>query len=72
MLIDDEADQQFSLVQEVITRIRDARNQMNVEPSRRIPVSLAVGEDLAMFTQQTPLIGSWPVLRSHNCTQNCR
>ncbi len=56
MLIDDEVDRQFSLMQEVITRIRDARNQMNVEPARRIPVFLAVGEDLAMFTQQTPLI----------------
>jgi valyl-tRNA synthetase len=55
-LIDDEAERQFSLVQEVITRIRDARNQVNVEPSRRIPVLLAVGEDLAMFAQQTPLI----------------
>src|SRR5262249_1178392 len=30
--------------------------QMNVEPSRRIPVLLAVGEQLAMFAQQTPLI----------------
>jgi valyl-tRNA synthetase len=55
-LIDDETERQFSEVQEVITRIRDARNQMNVEPSRRIPVLLAVGEDLAMFAQQTPII----------------
>src|SRR5579863_4366444 len=35
-VIDDNAEQQFGLVQEVITRIRDARNQMNVEPARRI------------------------------------
>jgi valyl-tRNA synthetase len=56
VLVDDEADRQFSLVQEVITRIRDARNQMNVEPARRIPVLLAVGEDLTVFAQQTLLI----------------
>jgi valyl-tRNA synthetase len=55
-LVDDNADQQFGLLQEVIARIRDARNQMNVEPSRRIPVLLAVGEHLETVEQQTPLI----------------
>ncbi len=30
--VDNEAEQQFGLLQEVITRIRDARNQANVEP----------------------------------------
>ncbi|HLZ57825.1 MAG TPA: valine--tRNA ligase [Ktedonosporobacter sp.] len=55
-LIDEEAEQQFGLVQEVITRIRDARNQMNVEPARRIPAILAVGDALATFEEQTPLI----------------
>src|SRR6266496_3716132 len=54
--IDDEAGQQFSLLQEVITRIRDARNQMNVEPSRRIPAIMAVGELLGVFAAQAPLI----------------
>ena len=54
--IDDEVEQQFALVQEVITRIRDARNQANVEPSRRIPVMLVVGENKAMFEQQGALI----------------
>ncbi len=52
----EEAQQQFSLLQEVITRIRDARNQMNVEPARRIPAIMAVGEHLAMFVAQAPLI----------------
>ena len=54
--LNDEAESQFGLVQEVITRIRDARNQMNVEPARRIPALLAVGNELAMFEEQTPLI----------------
>ena len=55
-LVDAEAEQQFSLVQQVITRIRDARNQMNVEPARRIPVIMAVSTDLAMFAEQASLI----------------
>ncbi len=54
--IDDEAEQQFGLVQEVITRIRDARNQANVEPARRIPVMMVVGSQTSMFTAQSPLI----------------
>jgi len=55
-LVDEAAEQQFGLVQEVVTRIRDARNQMNVEPARRIPAILVVGDDLAVFEEQTPLI----------------
>src|SRR5204863_2503999 len=51
-----EAEQQFELLQQVITRIRDARNQMSVEPARRIPVIMAVSSDLAIFEQQMPLI----------------
>ncbi|MBV9712386.1 MAG: valine--tRNA ligase, partial [Ktedonobacteraceae bacterium] len=39
-----------------ITRIRDARNQMNVEPAKRIPAILAVGDLLGMFAAQAPLI----------------
>jgi valyl-tRNA synthetase len=54
--VDDETERQFGLVQEVITRIRDARNQMNVEPARRIPVIMAVNEYVTMFTEQNPLI----------------
>jgi valyl-tRNA synthetase len=54
--VDAQAEQEFSLVQEAITRIRDARNQMNVEPARRIPALLVVGDALNMFEEQTPLI----------------
>jgi len=56
LAIDEEAEQQFGLVQEVITRIRDARNQMNVEPGRRIPVIMAVGEAQKVFEEQSPVI----------------
>lgn len=54
--LDDDAERRFGLLQEVITRIRDARNQMNVDPARRIPVIMTVGDDLSMFEAQAPLI----------------
>jgi valyl-tRNA synthetase len=54
--INDEAEREFGLLQEVITRIRDARNQMNVEPARRIPVIMAAGNQAAMLEAQAPLI----------------
>jgi valyl-tRNA synthetase len=54
--MNDEAEHEFALLQEVITRIRDARNQMNVEPARRIPVIMAAGNQTAMLEAQAPLI----------------
>ena len=54
--IDGEAEQNFGLLQEVITRIRDARNQMNVEPARRVPVIIAAGNYVTMLEAQAPLI----------------
>ncbi len=54
--LDEQAESEFGLLQEVITRIRDARNQMNVEPARRIPVILVAGELVPMFEAQAPLI----------------
>jgi valyl-tRNA synthetase len=54
--MNDEAERAFGLLQEVITRIRDARNQMNVEPARRIPVIMAAGNQAAMLEAQAPLI----------------
>jgi valyl-tRNA synthetase len=53
---DEEAEQQFNLLQEIIVHIRDARNQANVESSRRVPVMIAAGGQLAMLEVQTPLI----------------
>jgi valyl-tRNA synthetase len=54
--VDVEAEQAFSLVQEVIVRIRDARNQVNVESARRIPVILVAGSQAPMLESQAPLI----------------
>jgi len=54
--IGEQAEQEFGLLQEVITRIRDARNQMDVEPARRIPVIIAAGSYVPMLEAQAPLI----------------
>src|SRR5216684_3517209 len=54
--VDDEAEQQFNLLQEIIVRIRDARNQVNVENSRRIAVIIAAGGHLAMLESQAAMI----------------
>ena len=43
-------------MQEIITRIRDARNQVNVEPGRRVPVIMAAGDQTSMLETQAPLI----------------
>src|SRR5260370_42509883 len=54
--IDDEAEQSFGLLQEVITRIRDARNQASVEPARRVPVIISAGGQVSTVEAQAPLI----------------
>ena len=46
----------MSLLQEVIIRIRDARNQMNVEPARRVPVIMAAGNQAAILEAQAAII----------------
>ncbi len=40
----------------MIIRIRDARNQMNVESAHRVPVIMAAGYYQAMLEEQSPLI----------------
>jgi valyl-tRNA synthetase len=54
--INEEAEQTFGLLQEVITRIRDARNQMNVEPIRRVPVIMAAGSQVSILEAQSSII----------------
>ncbi len=52
------AESEFALLQEIIVRIRDARNQANVEPAKRVQVILAAGSQLDMLKAQAPLIES--------------
>jgi valyl-tRNA synthetase len=54
--IDAAAEDQFGLLQEIITRIRDARKQAEVEPGRLIKVILAGGAKSGLLKQQAPLI----------------
>jgi valyl-tRNA synthetase len=56
LVSDQQAEEAFDLLRELITRIRDARNQMGVEPARRIQVLLAAGEHLETLKAQAPLI----------------
>jgi|SRR5579871_429352 valyl-tRNA synthetase len=54
--LDESAEEQFMLLREIITRIRDARKQAEVEQSKRVQVILAGGAKTALLKQQAPLI----------------
>src|SRR5262249_14036055 len=54
--LDDAAEANFAVVQEIVTRIRDALKQAEVEPARRVPVILAGAAKTAMLKQQASLI----------------
>jgi valyl-tRNA synthetase len=55
-LLDETAEQEFTLLQEIIVRIRDARNQAKVEPAKRVQVILAAGKYLPMLSEQRAVI----------------
>jgi valyl-tRNA synthetase len=54
--LDESAESEFALLQEIIVRIRDARNQANVEPAKRVPVILAAKGQTKLLAEQAPLI----------------
>ncbi len=54
--LDESAASEFELLQEIVARIRDARNQANVETARRVPVILVAGSQLEMLRAQAALI----------------
>jgi len=54
--LDETAESEFALLQEIIVRIRDARNQAKVEPAKRVQVMLVAGSQLEMLKAQAPLI----------------
>ncbi|MGO8946940.1 MAG: valine--tRNA ligase [Ktedonobacterales bacterium] len=54
--IDGTTEEQFALLQEIITRIRDARKQAEVEPGRFIKVILVGGTKTTLLKQQATLI----------------
>ncbi len=54
--LDLEAEDDFALIQEIVTRIRDARKQAEVEPARRVQVILAAGSRTPLLKRQAALI----------------
>ena len=54
--LDDAAERDFALVQEIITGIRNIRNEYKVEPARLIAATVAAGERAALIEGQRPLI----------------
>jgi valyl-tRNA synthetase len=54
--IDERALADFALLREITTRIRDARSQLNVEQSRRIPAVIVAGAKAKSLKEQTPLL----------------
>ncbi len=54
--IDAAAEEEFGLLQEIVTRIRDARKQADVEPGRRVAVILVGGEKSPLLKHQSALI----------------
>jgi valyl-tRNA synthetase len=54
--LDGAAEADFALVREIVTRIRDARKQAEVEPAQRVQVILAGGVRTRTLKQQASLI----------------
>jgi valyl-tRNA synthetase len=53
---DEAAEEDFVLLQEIVTRIRDARKEAGVEPAKRVQAILIAGARATMLKQQAPLI----------------
>ncbi|HEX6799141.1 MAG TPA: valine--tRNA ligase [Ktedonobacterales bacterium] len=54
--IDQAAEDEFALLQEIVTSIRNARKEAGVEPGKRIPVILVAGAKAAALKKQAGLI----------------
>jgi valyl-tRNA synthetase len=59
---------EFSLVQEVVRSIRNARTEMKVVPGKRIPALIAAGDRLSVLKAQQQTILSLAYLDSENFT----
>ncbi|HEY7983661.1 MAG TPA: valine--tRNA ligase, partial [Ktedonobacterales bacterium] len=53
---DEPAEDDFALLREIVTRIRDARKEAGVEPAKRVRAILVAGARAPMLKQQAPLI----------------
>ena len=55
-LVDEAAERDFELVQDIITGIRNIRNEYKVEPARFVAAIVAAGERKGLIEAQRPLI----------------
>jgi len=61
-------EESFGRLQEIVRAIRNVRSEYNVEPGRRIPVSISGGEHTSMLQQQLPLLASLARLANDQVT----
>ena len=54
--LDDAAEEQMALLQDIISRIRDARKAADVEPGKRVQMILVAGSRAPLLKQQAALI----------------
>lgn len=54
--VDEAAERDWELVQNIITSIRNVRNEYKVEPARFVAATVAAGDRAALLTEQRPLI----------------
>lgn len=67
-LVDPEADESFSRLQEIVRAIRNVRSEYNVEPGRRIPTSISAGEHQGAIQHELPLLASLARLAADQVT----
>jgi valyl-tRNA synthetase len=65
-LADDQADDAFGRLQEIVRAIRNVRSEYNVEPGRRIPAIFSAGENAALIERELPLLANLARLNSES------
>ena len=54
--VDQAAEDDFALLQEIVTRIRDAKKEAGVEPGKRVQAIIAAGAKTALLKQQAAVV----------------
>lgn len=66
--LDDAAERDWALVQELIVGVRNIRNEYKVEPSRWVAATIAAGERAALLEAQRPLLARLGRVDAQNLT----
>jgi valyl-tRNA synthetase len=67
-LEDNQADEAFTRLQEIVRSIRNVRSEYNVEPGRRIPMLVSAGEHETLIQRELPLLASLARLAADQVT----